>query len=510
MTRVRRFCAAHPLRAIVAGAVLVNLLIAWIYLVSRGMWHPHSDNHSYLAKGTYFYQHFDLQPIAGIHGPDADTYWPKTFPLRLGNMLGLQHHVPVPDTYWPPLYPMALGTSLELRHLLSGIIGQPLGRAAWPAFCLVTLDGIFNVIGVAFIAKRLLGTRAAAIAAWITALFLPLVLVGSSLFSESLLLPIEICWLSAMIEYRHRPRRRLIVAIGVLLGLAMLTRSDSIVLAIPTIAGLWFSSPLRAGWRPVLVPFLRGRVKGGALAPLGRRLLPIGVALVAACCVMSPWWARNEIELHQFVPLSSSFGITVAGEYNDWSSHTDPPGRFRVPLHIKSDEWIFHDYYGKLTGQDTQLLNAGLKYIGQHPGAVPTDWFWNTVRLFELDGPGYSQISAKLEGIPYGWTIAGDLEVYMLLAVLVVGGVLTAARRLRSQVVGARSFPHWIWLAPLGMYFACVFLNTETPRFRAPIDPFLILLATSVIAPAFSRLAIPVRRVRAAELQGSGQPVTTG
>ncbi len=60
----------------------------------------------------------------------------------------------------------------------------------------------------------------------------------------------------------------------------------------------------------------------------------------------------------------------------------------------------------------------------------------------------------------------------------VVGFWLVALLALVGAFTGlARRAPRWLWLTPLLLYLSVVFVNAETPRFRAPIDPFLIMLA---------------------------------
>ena len=54
-------------------------------------------------------------------------------------------------------------------------------------------------------------------------------------------------------------------------------------------------------------------------------------------------------------------------------------------------------------------------------------------------------------------------------------------------VLRRRSVPWWVWAVPLVMYVSVVFTAAETPRYRAPIDPFLILLAALALTPRFVR-----------------------
>ncbi|HWF51030.1 MAG TPA: hypothetical protein VG294_10355 [Solirubrobacteraceae bacterium] len=52
----------------------------------------------------------------------------------------------------------------------------------------------------------------------------------------------------------------------------------------------------------------------------------------------------------------------------------------------------------------------------------------------------------------------------------------------------AREAPRWLWIAPLLLYLSVVFINAETPRFRAPLDPFLLVLAALALAGQLPRV----------------------
>ena len=54
-------------------------------------------------------------------------------------------------------------------------------------------------------------------------------------------------------------------------------------------------------------------------------------------------------------------------------------------------------------------------------------------------------------------------------------------------VVRWRPVPWLVWAVPLVMYLSVIFLAAETPRYRAPIDPFVILLAALALTPRFVR-----------------------
>ena len=89
------------------------------------------------------------------------------------------------------------------------------------------------------------------------------------------------------------------------------------------------------------------------------------------------------------------------------------------------------------------------------------------------------------------------MSFWVLLAVAIAGW-FTAVRR---------EAPGWLWAFPVLYWLSITFVNVETPRFREPIDPFLVLLAACAVATAAHRAlrlrGAPVRRRRRApELAG--------
>jgi hypothetical protein len=63
------------------------------------------------------------------------------------------------------------------------------------------------------------------------------------------------------------------------------------------------------------------------------------------------------------------------------------------------------------------------------------------------------------------------------------------ARPPRRSVAGAlaaraRRAPPWLWAVPALLFLSVVFLAVETPRYRTPLDPFVILLAAVALTAA--------------------------
>jgi hypothetical protein len=65
-----------------------------------------------------------------------------------------------------------------------------------------------------------------------------------------------------------------------------------------------------------------------------------------------------------------------------------------------------------------------------------------------------------------------------------------------------------VWAMPILMFFSVVFLVVETPRYRTPIDPFIVLLAAAALVTA-ARRALAYRSTERASLRTrTSAPVT--
>jgi hypothetical protein len=135
------------------------------------------------------------------------------------------------------------------------------------------------------------------------------------------------------------------------------------------------------------------------------------------------------------------------------------------------------------------LRSAGLDYIRAHPGYVAEVAYWNTRRLLDLASRGWSRHTAATISVPPGWADAGVI-CFWIFGVLALAGAVT----------GRAKAPWFVWAIPLLMYLSIVLLAAETPRYRAPLDPFLILLAAALVArtPAPAGLSMGFSRLRRA------------
>jgi hypothetical protein len=292
--------------------------------------------------------------------------------------------------------------------------------------------------------------------------FLPLVLDGATLISEPLFTALALAAVLAALEHRRRPgERRWAAAVGVLVGLAALTRSTGVILALPLAAALW-SRP-RSGWSPAIF-------------------------VACAALVVAPWAVRNAVVLHAFVPVSTETGTTLLGTYNSASLQSrscrgcwvllSTRRRFSaLTRRIRNLDEVARDQLGR---------SLTVRFIRAHP-AFPVQVAWgNSLRLLELGGRWRTRFGARTIDVSPRAAVVGAVELWIVAGLALIGGAVAVRRRL----------PGWLIALPVILWIATVLVQSETPRFRAPLDPFLLLLAACAIATLWE--CVRTRRALAA------------
>jgi 4-amino-4-deoxy-L-arabinose transferase-like glycosyltransferase len=350
-----------------------------------------------------------------------------------------------PGALRPPAYPYFLGSIFALS-------GDSLtaGRLA------SALLGVVAVALIGVIAMRLWDKRTALIAMGIAAVYPPLVLLSGTLLSESLALPICLALVALLLAYRdgYRPQWSPPAA-GLLFALALLTRPALVTFAVPLIAALivW---PLRS-------------VRGA------RALV---IALLVAGLAIVPWTVRNAVQFDAFVPISTQPGFIIAGTYN-YTSHHDPaypgawrPANFDPGLRaITTDDSLDENQLSK------KLAKSGRTYARKHPGYVFHATWLNGLRLLELkDLRAGTKATYRSQGIgPKYATLAQ------------IGWYLTAIATLAALALGAlRRVPWWVAVMPALLYLSVIWDSGDI-RYRAPVEPFVVLGAAFLVGHVWRR-----------------------
>jgi hypothetical protein len=260
---------------------------------------------------------------------------------------------------------------------------------------------------------------------------------------------------------------RWIAGAGVLTGLATLTHVNGVVLVLP----LGF-----AAWR------LRQTVAAELRRPLAGPVLLV----VTAALAVAPWTIRNAVELHRFIAVSDETGITLVGTYNPASAAFHPvPYKWRVFYGIPGERALIRQSK-HLTepALGAKLETQALHYIGSHPVSPFAVVYHNSLRLLELEGTYAWHASAHAMGLDLKTARVGVISFWILTLLAIAGAVTRAARRA----------PRWLWVTPVLLWLSVAVINAETPRFREPVDPFLILLAACALSAAVRALSARLAR----------------
>jgi 4-amino-4-deoxy-L-arabinose transferase-like glycosyltransferase len=356
-----------------------------------------------------------------------------------------------PTAFRPPGYPYFLAGV----YRLAGVERADTRRRVHAARVAQAVVGTVAVGLVGLLAAQLWGAGVALAATGLAAAYLPLILVGGSVMSEPLFVMLMLAALVAAVQHRRSAHRlRFAVLAGVLAGLAILTRANAVVLLLPLAAAVWDGGPR-----------------------LARRALAAPAALLAAAALtVAPWTIRNAIELESFVPVSTQLGSAMAGTYND-AARNDREN----PASWRSLRWVpdYAELFRRVRGLpeatlERELRKAAVRYAREHPGYVAEVAWWSTLRTLELAGHDRSRATAATISIDHRWADRG-IVCFWVFALLAVAGAVTRP---------ARTAPRFVWAIPALLFLSVAFLVVETPRYRAAIDPFVILLAALAVTAA--------------------------
>jgi 4-amino-4-deoxy-L-arabinose transferase-like glycosyltransferase len=363
------------------------------------------------------------------------------------------------SAFRPPGYPYLLGAVYRVTAVQDSRVQDRIQVAR----VFNALLGTLVVALIGLVAAQLWDRRTALVAMGLGAVYLPLILVGGSVMSETLFAVFMLASLAAAIQHRRSPHRwRWALAAGLLAGLTVLTRANALVLLIPLAFGVWDARP---------------RFTPRALGP------PVALVVVALLTV-TPWTIRNQLVFHQFVPVSTQLGSALAGTYND-EARADRvnPASWRSLRRIEQYKYLTDQWRVISEAQLEQKLRAAsMDYIRAQPGYVATVVWWDTRRALDLASLDWSRHTASTISVTAGWAVAGVI-CFWIIGLLALAGVFTR---------GARRAPWWVWAMPALVYLGVVALVFETPRYRTGIDPFIVMLA------ALALVALARRRVRRA------------
>lgn len=400
------------LAAIVAGAVGLRLL--YVLVLAREV--------TAAGDSTYFHEQANL--LADGHG------FIDPFMLEDGGG-------EVPTAGHPPLYPLVL----SVVSLMGGT-GTHSHRA------LGSLMAIVTITAIALIARRIAGDRAGLIAAAIAAVYPVMVTADGALMSEPLYgLLIAATLLTAL--YLHETRDvRLAVLLGVLIGLAALTRSEALG----------------------LVPLLAWPLAFAARKRRGALLL---ASTLACVLTIAPWTIRNTIAFDRLVPISNNDSTVLAGANCDEAYGGVDMGQWRLDCISPRTE-------RNEAEQAVIWREEGLTYIGDHVPRLGLVVPVRVARTWDLYQP-WRQVEFA-EGRAR-WAYHAGTIVYFLLVPFALYGAYLLRRHARPALLVLLTLP------ALAVIQSAI--GYGVPRFRHGAEITIVVLAAFAIDRLSRRRARP-------------------
>lgn len=384
----------------------------------------------------------------------------------------LLEHQHIPTAEKPPLFSayLAIWTGLGLSSYKWHLVAT-------------AMLGACSVAAIGAVGRRVAGAAVGLVAAAIAAIYPNLILLDASLRSESLYVLLAALSLLGAYRLAERPTWQRAAALGAVIGLAALTRSEALVLVLLLgLPAVWLGAPRGARLRPAL-------------------------AVCAGCALLTvPWAARNWIEFDRPTALSTNEGGLLAGANCDGAYYGKLIGTWACFPGAKiGPRNCNRDYYRRILGTDScyprpargddqneaivssRLRKRALRYADDHAGRVPAVASVRLLRTWELWDPhDHAELEAVVADRNARYSHWAQYSFYAI-AILAVFGMVVLRRRGRPLRL-LLALPLLVSLVAVASY--------GSTRFRAAAEVTLVVLA-AVTLEAAARRAQAGRRARA-------------
>ena len=375
-----------------------------------------------------------------------------------------------------PMYDAAqyerLGIHLLTEHCFCDVsnISMTARPPHWPAI----IAGIYSIFGINSLAVRLFlsvlgsgtcllvyffscdlfGKWPALFAGMLAAFYPGLFIYDGWLYSESIYIFLLLAFTYTLYRFQRTSQTRWMIISGILLGLSALTRQNGLFTL-----GLLVIWAIVVGWQHLLSWHTAIR------ATVVMTLLTLALIL--------PWAIRNYAVSHYIVPIATGGSTILSGAYNDTVLH-DPRylGSWVVPTQAKPPI-IYSTKCCTLFGENPDEQAYAYHWMETHLSQMPyllTLHFINIWRPAMPDGViGPDQFPDRLSSK----LIIKSMHYIPPFIFLFAALGLIATWKKRQELLP-------LYLVMLMTIASCIALYGSV-RFRAPMEPFLVILATSVL-----------------------------
>jgi 4-amino-4-deoxy-L-arabinose transferase-like glycosyltransferase len=360
--------------------------------------------------------------------------------------------VPRATAYFPPMYPLML--SVASRIGAQSVFAHQLYSC---------LFGTTTIVLLGLLGRELAGPRVGLLAALLGCIYPVLIGADAAVMAESLYAMLITAALYCCYVALARPRILRWALLGLLLGLAALTRGEGLALAVLLI-------PLSFAARSVTRT---------------RRALFATVATATLVLPFAPWLVRNHLTFSGTPQLSYNFSALIRGANCDSAYHGARQASWDI-MCLSEEQGTGPHAEAKF---HSKILRIGVDYARSHAAEVPKVALLRVGRTWGVYRPVQSVRFEEDEGRHFPVQLAGWLMYLTLLPAAVGGFVLLRRRKVRI----------WPLAAPAIAVTAVSALTYGNQRFRIAAEPSLLVTASVFIHFALRRLARGLGAVRGAD-----------
>ena len=388
--------------------------------------------------------------VAHNYYPLHDSLFYQTIGLNIVKEHCFCLHPYISTVYRAPLWPFIIGA-----------ISIVFGPGDYFARLFLCLVGSGTCVLIYLFARDLFGWRIGVLAGIMAAVYPELYIYDGWLYTESLyiFLLFAVCYGLYRLQRAPRGNWRLWITCGILLGLLSLTRPNGIL-----VIGLFIAWALIMGWQKLLL-----------WRPTARGML---ATTLIAIVLIAPWTVRNYLVSHTFIPVATGDGTVLLGAYNDEILTTPGfKGLWIDPLKSRPDVAKPYPLFTCTppceVAREEAYKNAAVQWIGEHISIMPHLLKLHLLNMWQPDTHEADLPTDRFPNQKSSQTVLAMMKTFPI-AIFILAALGFAVTL-------------WRWRELLFLYFIIALTIAQglifygSARFRAPIEPMLILLAASAI-----------------------------
>src|SRR5947209_3348036 len=307
-------------------------------------------------------------------------------------------------------------------------------------------------------ARKVFNEQIALLAGILASVYPGLFIYDGWLYSESLYTFLLLAFCYTLLLLQRTGKYRWAITSGIMLGLLSLTRPNGLlILGLVFLWGIIFVQKKNLSWKEVVSSIV--------------------IICLIALAIVTPWTIRNYQITHRFVPVATGDGFVLLGAYNDMIFDNTPFHGLWIRPSLTHPEIAKH-YLGCQRNCEARQNSDYERYAGQwvlpHMSDMPYLLSLHFLALWtpatpEADLPMNRFPSRSSSQVVVGMIQSMSIPVFILAAF----GLIVTWRRKWRQLL-------FIYLV-IGLAIGeCLFFYGSS-RFRAPIEPMLVILLSGGI-----------------------------